>query len=370
VSLKVQCFGNPRASVEVSAAHKPWGELEGRDSHLAALRTISVDLLMAAGVKEASLVHTHTWYTNFAGHMAKLLYGIPHVMTSHSLEPLRPWKAEQLGGGYAISCFCERVAIESADAIVAVSQGMREDILRCYPTVHPDRVVVIYNGIDTNEYRPSHDRSVLERHGVDPERPSAIFVGRNTRQKGVVHLLEAARHFDPDLQLILCAGEPDTREIGDYVESHVEELRKARDGVVWIESMMPRPELSALLGAATLFVCPSVYEPFGIVNVEAMACGVPVVASHVGGIPEVVVHEETGFLVPYKPDPKGDPEEPAAFARALAERVNQLARDRQLAAKMGKAGRARAIERFSWKSIAKETLELYQRLVARPATGE
>ena len=370
VSLNVQCFGNPRPGKEVLAAHQPWSALDGKDSHLAALRTISVDLLMAAGVGGASLVHTHTWYSNFAGHMAKLLWGIPHVMTSHSLEPLRPWKAEQLGGGYAISCFCERVAIESADAVVAVSKGMREDILRCYPAVSPERVVVIYNGIDTEEYRPRIDRSVLERYGVDPARPSAMFVGRITRQKGVVHLLAAARHFDPSVQLILCAGEPDTPEIGDYVESHVEEIRRERDGVVWIKSMMPRPDVVALLSAATVFVCPSVYEPFGIVNVEAMACGLPVVASQVGGIPEVVVDGETGVLVPYTPDPKGDPEDPEGFARALAERVNELAKDTDLAAKMGRAGRTRAIQRFSWKSIAKETLDLYQRLVAKPAAGE
>jgi starch synthase len=275
---------------------------------------------------------------------------------------LRPWKAEQLAGGYAISCFCERVAIESADAVVAVSAGMREDILRCYPAVNPERVVVIYNGIDTSEYQPVPDPAILKKYGLDPSRPVAIFVGRITRQKGVVHLLDAARHFHPSVQLVLCAGESDTPELGAQVKEQVAALRASRDGVAWIDSMMPRRELSALLGSATVFVCPSVYEPFGIVNVEAMACGLPVIASRVGGIPEVVVDDETGFLVPFTPDPKGNPVDAEDFARRMADAVNRLVDDRELARAMGKRGRARAIQKFSWKSIAKETLELYERL--------
>src|SRR5690606_21238209 len=351
VNLSVQCFGKERSVPEVQAAHQPWALLEGDAPHLAALRTLSVDILMAAGTRGASLVHTHTWYANLAGHLAKLMYGIPHVMTSHSLEPLRPWKAEQLAEGYAASCFCERTAIESADAIVAVSAGMREDILRCYPRVDPECVHVIYNGIDTDEFHPEGDPSVLVEYGLDPTRPTAIFVGRITRQKGVVHLLSAARHFAPEVQLVLCAGEPDTKEIGAEVNQLVRELSAERTGVVWIEEMLPRSQLRRLLVAASLFVCPSVYEPFGIVNVEAMAAGLPVVAARVGGIPEVVEDGETGLLVSFVPDPQGTPSDPGAFAETLAERVNQLAKDRTLAREMGAAGRARAVQRFSWKSI-------------------
>ena len=362
VELRVQCFGRERNGAEVRAAHLPWEKLEGKAPHLAALKTLSVDLLMAAGVEGASVVHSHTWYANFAGHLSKLMYGVPHVMTSHSLEPLRPWKAEQLAGGYALSCFCEKIAIESADAVIAVSAGMRDDILRCYPHVDPTRVVVIYNGIDTDEFHPGNDAGAFTAHGIDPSRPSAVFVGRITRQKGVVHLLNAARYFEPDVQLVLCAGEPDTKEIGLEVSGLVEELKRERTGVIWIEEMMPRPRLRQLLAAATVFVCPSVYEPFGIVNVEAMACGLPVVASRVGGIPEVVLDGETGFVVPFSPDPHGNPIDPDDFARKIAEHVNLLAADSALSSRMGLAGRARAVDRFSWSSIGEQTLVLYQRL--------
>ncbi len=368
VELSVQCFGAARQAREVRAAHEPWERLSGSEPHMAALRTISVDVLMAAGAQGASLVHSHTWYANLAGHLAKLMYGIPHVMTSHSLEPLRPWKSEQLGGGYALSCFCERTAIEAADAIIAVSAGMRDDILRCYPSVDPARVIVIYNGIDTDEFQPDTDSSALPAYGIDPTRPFAVFVGRITRQKGVVHLLAAARHLAPEVQLVLCAGEPDTKAIGHEVAQRVEELKAERTGVIWIEEMMPRAQLRKLLSAATVFVCPSVYEPFGIVNVEAMACGLPVVASAVGGIPEVVVDGETGYLVPFSPDPHGNPLEPEAFARSLAERINRLATNGQLAKRMGAAGRERAVDRFSWESIGEQTLALYRNLVAGAAS--
>lgn len=363
VALDVHCFGEPRGAAEVRGAYQSWPAISGKAPHLAALRTLSVDLQMAAAVEGAQLVHTHTWYANFAGHLAKLMYGIPHVMTSHSLEPLRPWKAEQLGGGYAVSCFCEKTAIESADRVIAVSAGMRADILRAYPAVDPARVQVIYNGIDTTEYQPTQARDVLRRHGVDPEQPSAVFVGRITRQKGVVHLLEAAEHFDPAVQLVLCAGAPDTPEIGAEVAALVGKLQQRRSGVVWISEMLPRPDIIQLLSAATVFVCPSIYEPFGIVNVEAMGCGAAVVASAVGGIPEVVVDRETGFLVRYEADSAGNPRDPGAFARDFARRVNQVALDRELAGRMGQAGRARAVEKFSWASIARQTADLYGELV-------
>lgn len=369
VELSVQCFGAERQAPEVGGSHQPWDKLDGKAPHLAALRTLSVDVLMAKAVEGASLVHSHTWYANLAGHLAKLMYGIPHVMTSHSLEPLRPWKAEQLAGGYAISCFCEEVAIDAADAIIAVSHDMRDDILRCYPRVDASRVAVIHNGIDTDEFQPGGDPSLLAQFGVDPARPAAVFVGRITRQKGVVHLLAAARHFDPQVQLVVCAGEPDTPEIEAEVNVLVNELRAERTGVVWIDEMMPRHKLRQLLGAASMFVCPSVYEPFGIVNVEAMACGLPVVASAVGGIPEVVADGETGFLVHFLPDPHGNPRDPASFAMNFAERVNRLARDTALAKQMGNAGRRRAVELFSWRSIGEQTLALYQSLVHRSTTG-
>jgi starch synthase len=322
---------------------------------------------MVRGLRGAELAHTHTWYANMAGHFAKLAYGIPHVMTSHSLEPLRPWKVEQLGGGYALSSFCERTAIEAADAVIAVSEGMKRDILRAYPSVTPDKVEVIYNGVDPAEYQRASASDVLERYGVDLARPFVAFVGRVTRQKGIVHLLRAARHFVPELQLVLCAGEPDTPEIGAEFRALVAELERDRGGVVRIEKMMPRPEIVQILSHARAFVCPSVYEPFGIVNLEAMACGAPVVASAVGGIPEIVVDGETGFLVPFEGDgtPKNEPKDRDAFARAFADRVNELAVDPARARTFGEKGRARVAERFSWSSIAEQTARLYARLVRR-----
>jgi starch synthase len=365
VDVEVHCFGAPRSAPEVKGAYESWEALNGKEAHLAALRTLSVDLRMAAAVQGADLVHTHTWYANFGGHLSKLLYGIPHVMTSHSLEPLRPWKAEQLGGGYAVSSFCEKVSIEAADRVIAVSAGMRADILKAYPSVDPDKVKVIYNGIDTEEYQPRPGGDVLARFGIDPEKPTAVFVGRITRQKGVVHLLEAAEHFDPSVQLVLCAGAPDTPEIGKEVADLVAGLQTKRKGVIWISEMLPRPDIIRILSSSTLFVCPSIYEPFGIVNVEAMGCGVAVVASAVGGIPEVVVNGETGYLVPYEGDSAGNPLDRAKFARDFAARVNEVATNPDLATRMGQAGRDRAVSHFSWKSIAETTKELYAELVAR-----
>jgi starch synthase len=324
-----------------------------------ALRALSIDLNMAAAVSDRELVHSHTWYANLGGHLAKLLFGIPHVMTAHSLEPLRPWKAEQLGGGYAVSSWAERTAIEAADAVIAVSSGMREDILGCYPSLDPARVHVVHNGIDTELYRPTPESDALIKHGVDPERPYVLFVGRITRQKGVPHLLRAARSIDPSAQLILCAGAPDTPAIDQEFRALVDELQKSRDGVVWIPEMLPRPEVIQLLTHAALFACPSVYEPLGIVNLEAMACGTPVVASAVGGIPEVVDDGVTGHLVRY------DETDPAAFERALAEAIDSVLADPAAARRMGEAGRERAVREFGWDAIARRTVAVYEEILRK-----
>ena len=370
VPLEVRRFGRgggpgPPRGPEVRG-YEPWPELAGPGPLAGVLQTMSVDLAMSSGMEGAGIAHSHTWYANFAGHLAKLLYGIPHVMTTHSLEPLRPWKAEQLGvGGYAVSSYCERTAIEAADAVIAVSGEMRGDVLRCYPHVDASRVHVIHNGIDPHEYRPDPGTDVLERHGIDPGAPSVVFVGRITRQKGLVHLLRAAELFDPGAQLVLCAGAPDTPEIATETTEAVERLRATRGGVCWIDRMLEKREVIQILSHASVFVCPSVYEPLGIVNLEAMACEAPVVATATGGIPEVVEDGVTGLLVPFEPsdDIVPAPRDPAGFAAAIAERVNILLRDPDLARRMGKAGRRRAMERFSWTAIADRTVELYRSLV-------
>jgi alpha-maltose-1-phosphate synthase len=365
VALAVHCWGADRADPAVHA-YRPWDALAGGSPHLAALQAMSIDLLMAARVEDADIVHTHTWYAQFAGHLAKLVHGIPHVTTVHSLEPLRPWKAEQLGGGYALSSFCERIALEAADAVIAVSEGSRRDILACYPAIDERRVQVVYNGIDTAEYKPDPGTDVLRRLGVDPDRPAVVFVGRITRQKGVPHLLRAAVDFDPAAQLVLCAGAPDTAEIGAEVAAGVERLRAMRDGIFWIDQMLPKRDVIQLLSHATVFACPSIYEPLGIVNLEAMACEAAVVASATGGIVEVVVDGETGFLVALEQAAGSiDPVDPEAFAAAFAQRVNQLIADPELAEKMGRAGRRRSIERFSWPAIAEETVAAYGQVVSR-----
>jgi alpha-maltose-1-phosphate synthase len=363
VELGVYCFGKKRPGPEVAGAYEFWEELGQEGLHMPALRTLAVNLQMVSALSGASLAHTHTWYANFAGHLAKLTYGIPHVMTSHSLEPLRPWKEEQLGGGYHVSSFVEKTAIGQADAVIAVSAGMRADILRAYPEVQPDKVHVIYNGIDTSEYSPVDGRAALAKHGLDPDRPTAIFVGRITRQKGVVHLLEAVSHMHPDVQLLLCAGAPDTAEIAAEVAGLVTTLQAKRPGIVWVQEMLPRPEIVALLSASSVFVCPSIYEPFGIVNVEAMGCGTAVVASAVGGIPEIVVEGETGRLVHFPRDQAGNPLDREKFARDFAKAVCDVALNRDLAKRMGQAGRQRAVDHFSWSSIADETVALYRSLV-------
>ncbi len=345
--------------------HHAWAALDGPDPELAALRALSIDLTMAARTADAQIVHSHTWYANLGGHLSKLVHGIPHVATVHSLEPLRPWKAEQLAGGYAISSWAEKTALEAADAVIAVSNGTRADVLAVYPAIDPERLHVIYNGIDTEQYSPDAGTDVLDRHGVDPSRPSVVFVGRITRQKGVEYLLRAARSFDPAAQLVLCAGSADTPELGAEVERRVSELRAERDGVVWLEQMLPKSEVIQLLSHATVFACPSIYEPLGIVNLEAMACEAAVVATATGGIVEVVDDGDTGLLVPIEPgdDGTGAPRDPDRFAGDFAERVNALIADPDRAAAMGRAGRRRAIEHFSWSMIAEQVSALYHSLV-------
>ena len=346
-----------------AVVHRAWDALSGDAPHLAALRAMSIDLSMAAGVEGAEIVHTHTWYAQLAGHLAKLTYGVPHVTTVHSLEPLRPWKAEQLGGGYALSSWCEKVAIEGADAVIAVSKGSREDILASYPAIDPDRVRVIYNGIDAAEYTPDPGTDVLEKYGVDPDRPSVVFVGRITRQKGVPYLVDAALQFDESAQLVLCAGAPDTPEIAAEVEQKVERLRAERGNVIWLDQMLPKREVIQLLSHATVFACPSIYEPLGIVNLEAMACEAAVVATATGGIVEVVVDGVTGLLVPFE-TAEGDisPRDPEGFVAGIAERVNTLVADPERAKAMGHAGRERAVTEFDWAAIARQTSEVYTSL--------
>ncbi|HEY0697957.1 MAG TPA: glycogen synthase [Micromonospora sp.] len=356
--VRVHCFGAPRAEPGVTAYPEP-AELAGAN---AALRTMGVDLAMAAGCAGTDVVHSHTWYANLAGHVAKLLHGVPHVVTVHSLEPLRPWKAEQLGGGYTLSSWCERTALEAADAVIAVSAGMRRDLLAAYPSVPADRVHVVHNGIDTAQYSPDRGTDVLDRLDIDPDRPSVVYVGRITRQKGLPYLLRAARALPPDAQLVLLAGAPDTPEIAAEVEELVDELRRSRSGVVWVAAMLPKPEVIQVLTHATVFVCPSVYEPMGIVNLEAMACETAVVATATGGIPEVVADGETGLLVPIEQagDGTGTPLDPDRFVADLAAAVTELLADPERTAELGRAGRRRAVEHFSWDAIAARTLEVYR----------
>ena len=357
---RVRCFGAPRGE-EGTTAYPDLPELSAAN---AALGVMGVDLTMAADVAGADVVHSHTWYANLAGHVGGLLSGVPHVLSAHSLEPLRPWKAEQLGGGYALSSWAERTAYEGAAGVVAVSAGMRADILRCYPGVDPQRVHVVHNGIDADGWRRDTSepaQQAVRALGVDPDRPSVVFVGRITRQKGLPYLLRAAAELPPQVQLVLCAGAPDTPEIAAEVRALVAGLAAARTGVVWIDRVLPRGELCALLSAATVFVCPSVYEPMGIVNLEAMACGAAVVATATGGIPEVVDDGTTGWLVPIEQvdDGTGTPIDPAAFVADLAAVLARACSDPAEAARRGEAGRARAVGQFSWESIGGRTLEVY-----------
>lgn len=354
--VDVHCMGADRPQMPDVFVAKPDPALAGAN---AALSTLSADLVMANAAAGATVVHSHTWYAGMAGHLAALLHGVPHVLTAHSLEPMRPWKAEQLGGGYRVSSWVERTAVEAADAVIAVSSGMRADVLATYPALDPDRVHVVRNGIDADVWYPAAPQagsSVLEELGVDTSAPIVAFVGRITRQKGVAHLVAAAHHFAPDVQLVLCAGAPDTPEIAAEVKGAVERLQEARSGVFWVQDMRPTEQIREILSAATVFVCPSVYEPLGIVNLEAMACGTAVVASDVGGIPEVVADGETGLLVHY------DAAATDTFERDLAAAVNDLVADPERAARFGATGRRRCIDEFSWAAIAEQTLEIYRKV--------
>ena len=374
--VRVHAFGGPRepgteGSEDGVTGYPEIAELDGAN---AALRTFGVDLEMAQGTEGTDLVHSHTWYANLAGHLSGLLHGVPHVISAHSLEPLRPWKAEQLGGGYSLSSWAEKTAYEAASGIIAVSNGMREDILRSYPAVDPERVKVVHNGIDLEAWKhPQGEETdaaaaaTLKRLGIDPDRPTVVFVGRITRQKGLPHLLRACEQLPADVQVILCAGAPDTPEIKAEVEGLVAGLREKRTGVVWIEEMLPRPELIAVLAASDVFVCPSVYEPLGIVNLEAMAVGLPVVGSATGGIPDVIVDGETGLLVPIEQvqDGTGTPIDPARFEADLAERLTTLVTDTEAAKTMGKAARRRVEEHFAWEAIAQRTMDVYNWVLAQ-----
>ena len=374
--VRVHAFGGPREPGTEGADDGVTGypEIAELDGANAALRTFGVDLEMAQGTEGTDLVHSHTWYANLAGHLAGLLHGVPHVISAHSLEPLRPWKAEQLGGGYALSSWAEKTAYEAASGIIAVSNGMREDILRCYPAVDPERVKVVHNGIDLEAWKHPQGQeadaqaaATLKRLGIDPDRPTIVFVGRITRQKGLPHLLRACEQLPADVQVILCAGAPDTPEIKAEVEGLVARLREKRTGVVWIEEMLPRPELIAVLAASDVFVCPSVYEPLGIVNLEAMAVGLPVVGSATGGIPDVIVDGETGLLVPIEQvqDGTGTPIDPARFEADLAERLTTLVTDTEAAKAMGQSARRRVEEHFAWEAIAQRTMDVYNWVLAQ-----
>ncbi|GAB3767042.1 starch synthase [Microlunatus parietis] len=360
IDVDVHCMGEPRDGATAHAEDYPAGAN-------AAYRVFGADLAMAAAIGDLDLVHSHTWYANLAGHLAGLYHDIPHVVTAHSLEPHRPWKAEQLGGGYRLSSWAERTAFEAADAVIAVSDGMRADTLASYRDLDPAKVHVVRNGIDTDEFAPDPGTDHLAELGIDPDRPTVVFVGRITRQKGLIHLVRAAVHLDQEAQLVLLAGAPDTPEIAREIGDAFGRLQESRDHVVWIERMLPREQVRQVLSRATIFACPSVYEPLGIVNLEAMACETAVVASAVGGIPEVVVDGETGLLVPYSPDRAGDPDYVAAFEADFATKINSLLRDPDLAERFGKAGRQRCIDEFSWSKIAAETVDVYRAAIARHA---
>jgi alpha-maltose-1-phosphate synthase len=350
--VEVHCMGDPRPGATAHSEHNPL--LEGAN---AALRTLAADLTMADRTGTCDLVHSHTWYANMGGHLSKLLHGIPHVVTSHSLEPHRPWKAEQLGGGYRVSSWAERTAYEAADAVIAVSNGSKHDVLDAYPSLDESKVHIVHNGIDTDFYAPDPDTSVLERLGVDLDRPSAVFVGRITRQKGVPHLLRAALAFDPGVQVVLLAGAADTPELKAETDAAIAELHAHRDGVFVVSEMLPRDQVRQVLTHSTVFVCPSIYEPLGIVNLEAMACETAVVASDVGGIPDVVVPGETGTLVHY------DAAATDEFEAGIAAGVNEIVRDPSRAEAMGKAGRKRAIAEFGWDEAARRTISIYRSLL-------
>ncbi len=375
IEVEVHCWGpqqSDQGKLHVRGA-EPWAEIshgtEGKFK--GALEAFSLNLTQVKALEGIDIVHTHTWYVSMAGYLAKKLYGMPFVMTTHSLEPLRAWKSEQLGSGYAMSSWMERTAILDADAIIAVSAGTKADIQRAYPEVNPNRIHVIYNGIDLAEYQKTADTTALIEYGVDPEVPYVLFVGRITRQKGVTHLVDAISYLPPETQVVLCAGAPDTPEIAAELRTKVEAARLHHPRIVWIEKMVTKQETIQLYSHARVFCCPSVYEPFGIINLEAMACRAPVVASATGGIKEVVVDGETGFLVPFDQDPvTGFPLHPEKFARDLAVRLHHLLQDPQKCRRFGNAGRHRVEEIFSWTAIAHQTIRLYERLIEKKAGAQ
>ena len=371
IDVEVHCWGDQHSDAGMLhvRGEKPWDALGATQQKFkTAIEALSLNLLQLDALSGIDLVHTHTWYASMAGFLAKKLYGIPFVLTTHSLEPLRAWKAEQLGAGYAMSSWMEKSAMLDADAIVAVSQGTKADILKAYPEVDPKRIHVIYNGIDLAEYQKTDDVSALRAYGVDPEKPYVLFVGRITRQKGVTHLVEAIRYLPKDLQVVLCAGAPDTPEIAAEMRAKVEEARQHNANVIWIEKMVTKAETIQLYSNAAVFCCPSVYEPFGIINLEAMACRAPVVASATGGIVEVVVDGETGYLVPFAADPVTSfPLHPEVFARDLAARLTDLLADPAKRQRFGEAGRKRVEAKFAWSAIADQTIELYRQLLAAKA---
>jgi starch synthase len=370
IEVEVHCWG-PQDS-DVGNLHvrgaQPWPEISNgtEGKFKGALEAFSLNLTQIKALEGIDLVHTHTWYVSMAGFLAKKLYSIPFVLTTHSLEPLRAWKAEQLGSGYAMSSWMERTAILDADAVIAVSQGTKVDIQKAYPDVDPARIHVIYNGIDLAEYQKTNDTKALTDYGVDPAVPYVLFVGRITRQKGVTHLVDAIRYLPAETQVVLCAGAPDTPEIATELREKVDAARKDHPRIVWIEKMVTKQETIQLYSHARVFCCPSVYEPFGIINLEAMACRAPVVASATGGIKEVVVDDKTGYLVPFDQDPVTSfPRDPEKFARDLAARINMLLQDEQKCRQFGDAGRRRVEEIFSWTAIAHQTIDMYQRLIER-----
>jgi starch synthase len=368
IEVEVHCWGTQ--SVDDGNLHvrgaEPWSQItQGPDAkYKTALEAMSLNLAQTQSLATIDIVHTHTWYVSMAGFLAKKLFGIPFVLTTHSLEPLRAWKAEQLGSGYAMSSWMERTAILDADAVIAVSKGTKDDIMRAYPEVDPERVHVIYNGIDLEEYQKTADTTALTKYGVDPASPYVLFVGRITRQKGVTHLVDAIHYLPADTQVVLCAGAPDTPEIAAEMREKVEEARALNPNVMWIEKMVTKPEAIQLYSNASVFCCPSVYEPFGIINLEAMACRAPVVASATGGILEVVVDGATGYLVPFDRDPVTTfPSNPDKFARDLARKISELLADPEKAKRFGEAGRKRVEETFAWSAIADQTIELYRGLM-------
>ena len=367
IEVEVRCWGDQKSNegnLEV-IGQQPWQEITDgtTEKFKGALEAFSLNLTQVKALRNVDIVHTHTWYVSMAGFLAKKLYNIPFVLTTHSLEPLRAWKAEQLGSGYAMSSWMERTAVLDADAVIAVSNNTKEDILRVYP-LDPERIHVIYNGIDLNEYQKTNNTSALEAYGVDAATPFVLFVGRITRQKGVTNLVDAIRYMPPDTQVVLCAGAPDTPEIAAEMRQKVNQARKDHPKIVWIEKMISKPEVIQLYSHARVFVCPSVYEPFGIINLEAMACGAPVVGSATGGIKEVVVDGETGYLVPFEQDSNGFPTKPDQFARDLGRKVSDLLANPEKCRRFGEAGRKRVEDKFSWTAIADQTIELYKSLIA------